>query len=174
MYDSIITLFNYREHERLWYTTVFQGVNLIELQNNNARMHGETNRDAVEVIIHVQPNQRTDTIIYEPNSITDALGNVLIADNGARVAYADPDTNENRQYIGPKSYEVLESTRGYFTFRPGKDFFVVGNYSSVEPINDDDYDDGLYSVMNEAQDGVYMLTSATYFSLLPHFEIGGM
>ena len=173
MFDSIITLFNYRKADHSWYTTVFHGVNLIEPQGKNASQHGQTNTDTVEILIQVRPNKKADTMVYIPNRIADADGNILLADNGVSVSYQDPDTDENRQYIGPKAYAALESPAGYFTFTPETDFIVVGNYSSNEPINDDDYTEGLYHAMNDVQDGVYMVTSATYFSLIPHFEIGG-
>ena len=173
MYDAVITLFNYRKSEHAWYTTVFHGANLIEPRGNSATQQGQVNADTVEIIIHVKPNQDADTLIYVPNNITDVDGNVLTSDNGVHVAYDDPETHESRQYISPKAYAHLEAVDGRFTFTPETDFVVVGNYSSQEPIDDDEYEDGLYQAMNEAQDGVYMITSATYFSLLPHFEIGG-
>ena len=173
MHDNTITLFNYREAEGLWYTTVFSNVTLTELKAEGASQYGHTNSDTVEIIIKVRPNKVASTLIYEPNSIVDGDGNVIVSDEGTRVAYQDPDTKEERQYIGPKAYAALETPTGYFTFKPECDFIMVGNYSHAEPIADDEFEQGLYHAMNEAQDGVYMVTSAAYFSLLPHFEIGG-
>jgi len=173
MHDSTITLFNYREAERLWYTTVFSNVSLIELKAESASQHGHTNSDAVEIIIKVRPNKIVPTLIYEPNNLVDENGNIIVSGEGTRVSYDDPDTNEERQYLGPKAYAALTSPAGYFTFKPETDFIMVGNFSHSEPISDDDFEQGLYHAMNETQDGVYMVTSAAYFSLIPHFEIGG-
>lgn len=145
MYNDVITVFNFHEKTGAWYTTVFKNVNLLEVTGETAtRDSGRTNNDTVELIIR-----------------------------SVRLSYREPDTDEVRWYIGPKAYAKLDDPHGYFTFKAETDFFVVGNYSSEVPITDDDYDEGLYHAMNDAQDGVYMITSSAYFSLLPHFEIGG-
>lgn len=77
------------------------------------------------------------------------------------------------QYVPPKAYQALEDVTGYFTLTPEVDFVVMGEETSDVPIVEDDYDEGLYQAMNDANDRVYMITSATWFGLLPHFEIGG-
>lgn len=76
-------------------------------------------------------------------------------------------------YMGPKAYAVLPDPTGYFTFAPESSFIVVGDHMENAPLNDDDYEQGLYHEMNMTLDEVYMVTSATYYSLIPHFEIGG-
>lgn len=77
------------------------------------------------------------------------------------------------RYTGSKAYANMDDPQGFFTFKAESDFFVVGNHFSLEPISDDDYDEGLYHHLNNTQDGVYMITSVAFFGLLPHFEIGG-
>lgn len=77
------------------------------------------------------------------------------------------------QYIPPKAYQALEAVDGYFTLTPEVDFIAIGEHLSDVPVSEEAYDEGLYHAMNDANDGVYMITSATWFSLLPHFEIGG-
>lgn len=77
------------------------------------------------------------------------------------------------QYVPPKAYQALTDVSGRFTMTPEVDFIVIGEEISEEPILEDDYDEGLYQAMNDANDGVYMITSATWFGLIPHFEIGG-
>ena len=148
MYDSTITLFNYRKAEHAWYTTVFQGVNLIEPRGNTATTQGQANADAAEIIIHANADQSATT-------------------------YGEDGSEAVKQYKTPKAYAALEDVAEYFTFAPEVDFIAVGNHASAEALDDDDYDEGLYQHMNDTTDGVYMVASATWFSLLPHFEIGG-
>lgn len=77
------------------------------------------------------------------------------------------------QYAPPKAYQALDDPTGYFTLTPEADFIAVGDHTTDETVREDDYDEGLYHAMNDLYDGVYMVTGATWFSLLPHFEIGG-
>lgn len=174
MYHDVVTVFNFHEKTGKWYTTVFKNVNLIEVKAETAtRDSGRTNNDAVELIIHVKQDKSAHTVIYEPYRIVDNEGNAFVADDHNKLSYQDPDTDDVRKYIGPKAYARLDDPRGYFTFKAETDFFVVGNYSSADPVDDDEYDEGFYHAMNDAQDGVYMISSAVFYSLLPHFEIGG-
>lgn len=76
-----------------------------------------------------------------------------------------------KQYLGPKAFAKCAEPGACFTFTPEKDFFVVGDLGS-EPVADDD-DTDLYHTMNDENDEVYMVTKATFYQLLPHFEIGG-
>lgn len=77
-----------------------------------------------------------------------------------------------KQYLGPKAYAVCETPENCFTFTAETDFVVVGDCGVNEPMEDDG-DCGLYHSMNDSRDGVYLIHTATYYSLLPHFEIGG-
>lgn len=174
MYNDVVTVFNYHEKTGAWYTTVFKNTHLLEVSAETAtRDSGRTNDGEVELIIPIQQDKSAHTIIYEPYRIVDNDGNTFVADDENKISYRDPDTDDVRKYIGPKAYSRLDDPRGYFTFKAETDFMVVGNYSSGDPIDDDEYDEGLYHAMNDAQDGVYMITSAAYYGLLPHFEIGG-
>lgn len=144
MYDQTITLFNYRESDHTWRTSVFDGVNIIEAQGKSATKHGDTGSDSVEILLNCQPFKLA----------MDRDGNELL-------------------YLTPKAYAARGEAEGYFTLTPECDFIMTGDHHSEEPLNDDDYDEGLYHAMNDEYDGVYMITSATWFGLLPHFEIGG-
>ncbi len=149
MYDAVVTLFNFHEKTGAWYPTVFGGVNLLETKAETAtRDSGRTNGDTVELILHT---------------------------SGDRTAQAmDADGTPVRvQYVGRKEYAALENPQGYFTFKAETDFIAVGNHAQKAPLVDDEYDEGLYHAMNTEYDGVYMITAAAYFGLLPHFEIGG-
>ena len=174
MYEHTITVFNFHEKTGAWYTSVFSGVSLYDNASANATpSSGKVNASSIEAIIHVDQSKSASTIIYEPNIIVDEYGNVITTDDSKMLSYQEPETNKVKSYTGPKAYAKLENPDGYFTFKPETDFFVTGNYSSNDPIPDEDYEDGLYNAMNDAQDGVYMIASAIFYGLLPHFEIGG-
>lgn len=173
MYQDTITLFNYHADTDSWYTTVFTGTDLIEHVGSNNTRQGQTNSDAVDLLIHVHRDKKADTIIYKPKRITDTEGNIIVSGNDSFIVYDDPDLHLDKQYIAPKAYATVETPVNYFTFTPESDFFIVGNYYSEEPIADSGFGDGLYSAINAALDGVYMVSSAAFYSLIPHFEIGG-
>lgn len=78
-----------------------------------------------------------------------------------------------KDYLQPKQFAKCEEPSRYITFSPGSDFIYAGIWKSNGAIIDDDYDEGFYHAMNAEYDGVYMITSVAFFSLLPHFEIGG-
>lgn len=151
MYDSTITLFNLREAEdvRRWFPTVFHGVTLTEIRGNAAAPNaGIISADTVEVILPASADR----------SVSDG--------SGAAVRYALP-----------KEYAALPDPSGRFTFTPQQDFFVVGDLSGTypEPVEDEAEDGfhGFYHAINKARDGVYLVTAAAFFPLIPHFEIGG-
>jgi len=137
VYDSKITLFNY--HAGLWYTTIIDGVELVETKGDTATVSGGmTNADVVEAIIPASPD-----------------GSI-----------------NSKPFVGPKEYKVCADPEGCFTITPESDFFVVGDHQT-DPVSDDDYDEGLYHHLNSTMDNVYMITSKVFYSLLPHYEIGG-
>lgn len=174
MFSHTITVFNYHEQTNAWYTSVFVGVSLYAADSRNATQNsGKVNAATVDVIIHVNQGGEADTLIYEPNVLVDEAGNIITVEDDNALNYREPDTQKVKKYTGPKAYAKLADPSEYFTFRPETDFFATGNYASEAPISDDDYENGLYSAMNDAMDGVYMITSATFYSLIPHFEIGG-
>lgn len=75
------------------------------------------------------------------------------------------------QYVPPKVYERLENVEGHITFKPQDSFILIGEYNGAEPISDDDYEAGFFDYMNSMYDNVFMISSAAYFGLIPHFEI---
>lgn len=97
--------------------------------------------------------------------------------NGDTVSISIPaaadKTAGSRRYIGPKSYSARDAPGECFTFWPEHDFVVVGSCPLEQPVSEDDYDNGLYHEMNHEQDEVYMITSASFYGLIPHFEVEG-
>ena len=51
MHDQTITLYNYHEPSGLWYTTVFEGVQLAAASASSATTHGNNGGDSVSIII---------------------------------------------------------------------------------------------------------------------------
>lgn len=145
LHQETITLFNHHPKTDKWYSAVLTGVHL------------ELSRGAA-------PSVNAGIVKGD-----DILA-ILPVSTGKTIT--DPDGETVMQYVRPKEYDALDNPAGRFTFHPERDFFVVGN-QATEPVDDDDYDDGFYHAMNESLDEVYMVTSARYYNLLPHFEIGG-
>lgn len=141
MYKDTITLYNYHAATGHWYTAVFEGVDLTGQRASSGMQHGVTSADAVEIIIHARPDKAVET----------AQG--------------------VQQYLGPKVYAALADPAGYFTFCPARDFIVAGSCPLEQPAAEDDYENGLFHKLNRERDGVYQITSAAWYSLLPHFEV---
>lgn len=74
------------------------------------------------------------------------------------------------QYVEPKQYAALEDVTGVFTLNTDSDFVVIGDHAT-EPVADDSYTDGYYDSVNSRLDGVHKITAATFYLLIPHFEI---
>ena len=132
-------------HGDLWFPSVIDGVDLIATESaHKTALAGETNGDSVEILIH------------------SSAAKIIKTKAGPKA------------YVTPKAYRATNAPADCLTFTPEQDFIFDGEWPSVEPIRDDEYGDvGLYSAFNEDHDGVYMITSAKYLGLLPHFEIGG-
>lgn len=143
MYQNTITLFNFHRATGLWYPSVISGVDLIASKANNATKEGTTNSDAVDIIIHCTADRAVQT--------SEGL----------------------KSYTGAKAYARCNAPTEHITFAPECDFIYDGVWSDLSPLSDDEFDSGLYHELNETQDGVYMISSAAFYSLLPHFEIGG-
>ena len=78
-------------------------------------------------------------------------------------------TDGLKRYAQPKMFKGSDE----ITFDLAKDFFYVGDWNDVKTVADSDYENGLYNAMNDAYDVVYLISSCAFYSLLPHFEIGG-
>lgn len=77
-----------------------------------------------------------------------------------------------KRIFPPKTYAVCTSPDKCVTFAPGVDFIAEGE-TEPTPIRDADYESGFYDAMNASNDGVHLITSAVYYGLIPHYEIGG-
>lgn len=143
MYQDTITVFNFHKTSGLWYPSIITGADLLAAKSSNHTTNGMNNADSVEIIVHCT----------------------------AAKVFATSDGDKS--YTGPKEYAKCDNPAQRITFTPESDFIYNGAWPDLTPINDDEYDDGLYHALNEEHDGIYMISSAAFYGLLPHFEIGG-
>lgn len=95
----------------------------------------------------------------------DTVKMLIQSDKGQQIR----TTDGLKRYAQPKMFKGSDE----ITFDLAKDFFYVGDWNDVKTVSDSDYENGLYNAMNDAYDGVYLISSCAFYSLLPHFEIGG-
>lgn len=144
MYQDTITLFNFHTATGKWYTTVILGTDIGESRSAENTTSGKNNADTVSVIIHCSTDK----------AVTDI--------DGAK-----------KKYLGTKEFARCENPAECFTFNPECDFLYSDKWTGNSEIRDDDYESGLYHYMNDRYDGVYKITSSSFYGLLPHFEVGG-
>lgn len=75
--------------------------------------------------------------------------------------------------LRPRAYSSFDTPSACVTFSPGIDFISEGAADDSAPICDTDYESGFYDAMNAANDDVHLITSAVFYGLIPHYEIGG-
>ena len=143
MYQNTITIFNYHAGSGMWYPSVVEGADLIVNKSSTSTTAGKNNADSVDIIVHCSAEK------------------VITTTAGAK------------SYTGPKEYAKCENPAERITFKPECDFIYDGIWPELAPISDDGYDSGLYHALNDEHDGIYMISSAAFYGLLPHFEIGG-
>lgn len=143
MYQDTITVFNFHRASGFWYPSIITGTDLLAAKSSSHATEGISNADDVDIIVHC------------------TAAKVIATSDGGK------------SYIGPKEYEKCGDPGRHITFTPESDFIYNGAWSDLTPINDDEYDEGLYHALNDEHDGVYMISSAAFYGLLPHFEIGG-
>lgn len=144
MYQNTITVFNFHEATGTWHTSVFSGVDVGVNTSSNSTKDGKNNSDTVSIIIHCTADK----------------------------IFTTADGTE-KSYIGPKEYAKCENPTACITFKPECDFIYEGEWVDSDTLNDDDYESGLYHALNNEYNGIYMISSAAFYGLLPHFEIGG-
>lgn len=143
MFQNTVTVFNFHKQTGLWYLSVISGADLIASKASNRTTDGINSADIVDILINCT----------NAKAITTSAG--------------------VKSYTGPKEYASCADPVSRITFAPEQDFIFDGAWADLTPIDDEDYDEGLYHALNAAHDGIYMISSATFYGLLPHFEIGG-
>lgn len=144
MYQNTITLFNFHKATGLWYASVFTDVDVGVNTASSSTKDGKNNSDTVNIIIHCTRDKR----------------------------FITADGTE-KSYTGAKAYAKCDDPTACITFTPECDFIYEGVWTDSEPQREEDFESGFYHAMNDEHDGVYMISSAAFYELLPHFEIGG-
>ncbi len=148
MYAEKITLFNRYKSSLgdIWYPTVLHGVNLIMDKAAIISRYGAESKD--NAILNVRYMNVTDKKMID-----------------------------GKEWMAPKEWkrQSEDMLPDLLTFTSGTafDFFMLGDYGSTEPVADSNYTDGFYNHINKEYDFVFAITSATHFSVIPHFEITG-
>lgn len=150
MYSDTITLFNRYDSAdgELWYPTVLHGVDVNIDRSIVVQRFGEQSAD--NAILHIK---------YQIQDGIKTIG--------------------GKHYLPPKEWarQTNDMLPNSITFAAGEqfDFFYLGEWGNGGYIKDDDYalgsDLGFYSYMNRSYDHVYAITSASEFSVIPHFEL---
>ena len=150
MYNDTITLFNHyvSDNVDVWYPSVLRNVNVI---TDNAAIIAK----------------------YGAGSTDKAILNVRYCPLNGNKMIGDKIWIPSKEWAN-QSEEMLHKS---ITFATGNisDFFVVGEWKSVDPVSDDTYGiDGFYNYTNSNYDYVFSITSVGGpYTVIPHFEITG-
>ena len=149
MFNDTVTIFNRWRSTGLlgemWYPTVLHGV---ELQTDRAAIvakYGDQCADRALLFVHYQ---------------TDEEGRKMVG---------------GKEYLPPRAWNAEGEPDWAVTFAPGEafDFFVEGAWPDETPVLDSDYPRGFFDHMNRTRDGVYAVTQASVFKVIPHIEVVG-
>lgn len=145
MFTDKITLFNFHERSGNWYAIPLAGVDLGASAGSSRNASSDrTGADTVTLLVNCSKSRE------------------FVAADGGR-----------RSYLPPKEYASCDDPENRLTFAPERDFFLAGDWDGDAVNPDEDEESGFYHRVNHERDGVYMVTSASFFPLLPHFEVGG-
>lgn len=148
MYSETITLFN-RHHSAkgdIWYPHILSKVDLVTDKASVIAKYGAESADSAS--LHVKYNMEGKDINIQ-----------------------------GLKYLPPKEWasqseELLSSTVTFNDDSNHFDFFINGEYESMDPIVDDDYPEGFYNEIQKSKDYCYVITSVSSpYKLIPHFEI---
>lgn len=150
MYSDTITLFNHYKSRLgdMWYPTVIRSVNLNMDKAAIMAKYGAESNDKAVLNIHYQTVD----------------GQIMV---------------DGKPYLPPKEWsnQTNDKLPQTITFSSGKDFdfFMLGEYESLNPIPDNDvlWTNGFYDYINAEYDFVFAVTAVGYYSVIPHFEIMG-
>ena len=149
LYKQTVTLFNRikgADGETLWYPTILRGVHLIDSHSSTWNNQGEDSADNAEL-----------RVLFKVQN-----GRIMVA---------------GKPYFEPKRYRLLAEPQKAITFSFGHnddfDFFVEGALDEFKGSISDEASDrhGFYNWMNKKYDGVYAISAAAKYNLLPHFVI---
>lgn len=151
MYNDTVTIFNHIESTEslIWYPHVISGVNLNTDKGWMLKKYGADCVDNAQLHIAY-------TIMDGVKVIKNSSGQLL-------------------PWLSPKEWKRQNGDllNASITFEPGN-FFWNGVWTGGI-VSDEEYQDrrneGFYSYMNNEHDNVYLISSVSSFSVIPHFEI---
>ena len=145
MYRDTVTLFNRRRDKTgdTWYPTVLQDVDLNVDHAALVAKYGSGCND--KAVLHI------------------------------RYGWHDGPIVSGKRYLTPLLWQAADDPAGAFTFQSGEsfDFFVEGAWPDETPIADADWPGGFYNHLTRTRDGVYAVSAAAQYSVIPHFEVMG-
>lgn len=148
MYQDTITLFN-RYHSRLgdiWCPHVLHNVNLITDKGTILEKYGTDSKDSA--VLHLKYTGTGDAPLIDGKP------------------YLRPKEWANQTNDALFDSITFNSDTNYF------DFFVRGEMSFPDIVNDDDYTDGFYEHMKSLHDDCFAITSVSNpYRVIKHFEI---
>ena len=147
MYSDTVTIFNRKtaaDGSVRWYPTVLEGVDL--------------NTDRAAIAARYGHEDRSRAALHVP-----------------WVRGGDGPMVSGKRWLPPEDWRRQEDPAGAVTFAVGEafDFFIEGVWDQAGPVRDADFRGGLYASLLRERDGVFAVTSAAMFSVIPHFEITG-
>lgn len=127
----------------LWYPTVLQGVDLNTDRAAVVARYGAQSAD--RAILHVRYDWYNGPVVG------------------------------GKCYLPPIIWQAEEDPAKAITFQTGAncDIFIEGAWSDNVPVDDDAYSGGFLQHLLDTRDGVWTVSSASMFSLIPHFEVTG-
>lgn len=151
LYKQTVTVFNRKtiDGKEYWCPYVIPNVHLITDKSIIISTYGEQSADNVRLHIRYK----------------NAWNGAVIPDgSGMQLAFLEPKEFAKSGVFGEN-----------ITFACGDnfDFFMAGEYSDLDLIDDTTYRNGFYNYMNRNYDNVFVITTCSKFNLIPHFEIGG-
>ncbi len=145
MYQDTVTLFNRRREPDgdVWYPTVLRGVDLNVDHAALVAKYGSSCND--KAVLHI------------------------------RYGWHDGRVVGGKDYLTPMLWRRAEDPAGAITLQSGEDFdfFIEGAWPDETPVKDDDWPGGFYAHMVQTRDGVYAVSSAAKYSVIPHIEVMG-
>lgn len=137
LYDNKITVFNFDETNHIFLNTLLTNVECQFALGINRLAEFNVSNDRCLVMIKFE-------II-----------------NGEKIA------SSNKKFKRQKEWDDLSTKTGYFTFKTDKDFFALGDFSSVSVTNFEDF-------KNEHTTEAFLINEYHEFSsLIPHWELYG-
>lgn len=161
MYNDTVTLFNRcgSRSGAVWYPTVIHNVNVRADRAAIFAKYGAESQD---------------------NAILNVRYRIETGEGGGQIMVGD------KPWLPPKEWRAQDDAAkaASVTFAPGAefDFFILGEWSGgsaaesgTDTIPDADFknDGGFYGYMNKMHDYVFVVTSVSRYTVIPHFEITG-